>query len=94
MSENAGATADADRPVVPDKTSSQPPAQPDPEILKKILGLRTLVRESFGQVVMALMNLPRYRHQPLGDLGQLVLEPLIRDRIAIACCRRRAKAGR
>ncbi|MBS0572841.1 MAG: toxin-activating lysine-acyltransferase [Proteobacteria bacterium] len=33
---------------------------------------------------MALMNLPRYRHQSLGDLTQMVLEPLIRDRIAIA----------
>jgi cytolysin-activating lysine-acyltransferase len=46
--------------------------------------LRTQVRESFGQVVMAMMNLPRYRHQSLGDLTQMVLEPLIRDRIAIA----------
>lgn len=33
---------------------------------------------------MAMMNLPRYRHQSLGDLPQLVMEPLIRDRIAIA----------
>jgi len=42
------------------------------------------LRESFGQVVMAMMSLPRYRHQSLGDLPQLVMEPLIRDRIAIA----------
>jgi hemolysin-activating ACP:hemolysin acyltransferase len=33
---------------------------------------------------MAMMMLPRYRHQTLGDLQHLVLEPLIRDRIAIA----------
>ncbi|WP_284166133.1 toxin-activating lysine-acyltransferase [Frigidibacter sp. SD6-1] len=55
-----------------------------PEVLAKIQELRTQVRESFGQVVMAVMNLPRYRHQSLGDLAQMVLEPLIRDRIAIA----------
>jgi cytolysin-activating lysine-acyltransferase len=57
---------------------------PSPEVLAKIAELRTQVRESFGQVVMAIMNLPRYRHQSLGDLTQLVLEPLVRDRTAIA----------
>lgn len=46
--------------------------------------LRARVRESFGQITMAMMMLPRYRHQTLGDLQHLVLEPLIRDRIAIA----------
>ena len=55
--------------------------------------LRTQVRESFGQIVMALMNLPRYRHQSLGDLTHLVLEPLIRDRIAIAYPGERDKPG-
>ena len=39
------------------------PARPSPEVLAKIQELRTQVRESFGQVVMAMMNLPRYRHQ-------------------------------
>jgi hemolysin-activating ACP:hemolysin acyltransferase len=58
--------------------------QLDPEIVAKIAGLRSHVRESFGKVVMAMMMLPRYRHQTLGDLQHLVLEPLIRDRIAIA----------
>lgn len=33
---------------------------------------------------MALMHLPRYRHLPLGELQPMVLEPLIRDRLAIA----------
>jgi cytolysin-activating lysine-acyltransferase len=33
---------------------------------------------------MAMMMLPRYRQQTLGDLQHLVLDPLIRDRIAIA----------
>ena len=72
----SAATADA-TPV-----NGQP--MPSPEVMARIAELRTQVRESFGQVVMAIMNLPRYRHQSLGDLTQLVLEPLIRDRIAIA----------
>ena len=61
-------------------------AQPqlDPEIAAKIAGLRSHVRESFGKVVMSMMMLPRYRQQTLADLQHLVLEPLIRDRIAIA----------
>ncbi|NJM83003.1 MAG: hypothetical protein HC844_11340, partial [Tabrizicola sp.] len=32
------------------------PAMPGPEVLAKIQELRTQVRESFGQVVMAIMN--------------------------------------
>ena len=55
-----------------------------PELMEKIAAVRSQVRESFGKVVMAMMMLPRYRHQTLGDLQHLVLDPLIRDRIAIA----------
>ena len=58
--------------------------QMDPEILKKIAAVRSHVRESFGKTVMAMMMLPRYRNQSIGDLQNLVLEPLIRDRIALA----------
>ena len=54
----------------------------DPEILKKMAALLTQVRESFGKVVMAMMGLPRYRHQSLSDFQHLVLDPLIRDRVA------------
>jgi cytolysin-activating lysine-acyltransferase len=56
----------------------------DPAIIEKIAQVRSHVRESFGKVVMAMMMLPRYRNQTLADLQHLVLEPLIRDRIAIA----------
>ncbi len=66
------------------RTAPEDKASIPPEILEKIGTLRAQVRESFGKVVMALMGLPRYRHQTLGDLQHLVLEPLIRDRIAIA----------
>lgn len=64
--------------------SKAPAARLDPEAAEKIAGLRSHVRESFGKVVMSMMMLPRYRHQTLGDLHHLVLEPLIRDRVAIA----------
>jgi cytolysin-activating lysine-acyltransferase len=71
--------------------SAAPPQQavmPDAETLKKlaphIAKVRAHVRESFGKIVMSMMMLPRYRNQTIGDLQQLVLEPLIRDRIAIA----------
>jgi cytolysin-activating lysine-acyltransferase len=58
--------------------------QMDPAIIQKIAAVRAQVRESFGKTVMAMMMLPRYRNQTLGDLQHLVLEPLIRDRVAIA----------
>ena len=61
-----------------------PNPQLDPEVAKKLAEVRSAVRESFGKIVMALMMTPRYRNQTLGDLQHLVLEPLIRDRIAIA----------
>lgn len=60
------------------------PVQPDPDIAAKIAAIRTHIRESFGNVVMTMMMMPRYRHQTLADLQHLVLEPLIRDRVAIA----------
>lgn len=62
----------------------QPVPQLDPEILRKVAQLRLQVRETFGKVVMAMMMQARYRHQTVADLQHLVLEPLIRDRIAVA----------
>lgn len=68
---------ETDRGAVPNNEIS-------PEVVEKIVTLRTQVRESFGKIVMALIGLPRYRHLPLGELQATVLEPLIRDRLAIA----------
>ena len=45
---------------------------------------RAQLREGFGNIVMAMMALPRYRHQSLADLQHLVLEPLLKDRLSIA----------
>ena len=52
-----------------------------PEILKKIDTLRAQVRKSIGKVARGL---PRNRPQTQSDLKPMMLEPLIRDRIAIA----------
>lgn len=74
MSENAGSAQNATKSA----------DQVDPELSAKISQLRAQVRETFGKIAMAMMGLPRYRHQSIADLQHLVLEPLIRDRVAIA----------
>lgn len=58
--------------------------QPDPEVLAKIAALRTRVHETFGKVALAMVALPRYRHLSIADLAPVLLEPLIRDRVALA----------
>lgn len=60
------------------------PEQLDPETLQKIATVRSQVRESFGKLAMAMMAMPRYRSQTIGDMQHIILEPLIRDRVAIA----------
>lgn len=56
----------------------------DPEILGKIKQMRARLYETMGKVTLAMMAVPRYRHLPIAELQQIVLEPLMRDRIAIA----------
>jgi cytolysin-activating lysine-acyltransferase len=46
--------------------------------------IRGRIHAAVGQVVLALSVVPRYRHQSLADLQTLVLEPLLRDKVAIA----------
>ena len=53
-------------------------------LMYKISEIRSKVNETFGQVALAMMAIPRYRHQSVGDLNHILLEPLIRDRVAIA----------
>ena len=66
------------------ENGAAPEGTVDPEILKKMAVLRSQVRKKLGEIVMAMMGLPRYRHQTLSDLQHLVLDPLVRDRVAIA----------
>jgi cytolysin-activating lysine-acyltransferase len=62
--------------------------QPDADTLKKLgphlAKVRAHVRESFGKIVMSIMLLPRYRSLAVAELQSIVLEPLTRDRIALA----------
>ena len=55
-----------------------------PELLAQVAAIRSSVRENFGKAAMAMMMLPRYRGQTIGDLQHLLLDPLLRDRLAIA----------
>jgi cytolysin-activating lysine-acyltransferase len=68
----------------PQTPTVEAPAQISAEMRARIGELRHSVRLNLGQVVLAMMNLPRYRNQTLGDLTHLVLDPMMRDRLAIA----------
>jgi cytolysin-activating lysine-acyltransferase len=70
------------------EAGAAPPAQDapaiTPEMKARLAELRSRVQVSVGQAVLAMMNLPRYKNQTLADLAHLVIEPLLRDRFAIA----------
>ncbi|ATN32504.1 toxin-activating lysine-acyltransferase RzcC [Rhizobium sp. ACO-34A] len=56
----------------------------DADVLSKLVEVKGQVYSIFGQAVLALSAVPRYRSQSLADLAHLVMEPLVNDRIAIA----------
>ena len=86
----ADTTAETKPPEAEAKTP--PTAQTSAEeVAEKMAKMRSTVRETFGSVAMSMMALPRYRHLPIGDLQSILLEPLIRDRVALA--RKSADAG-
>jgi cytolysin-activating lysine-acyltransferase len=78
----AGADAAALKAPQPQAPTGEAPISPD--MRARIAELRSRVQLNTGQVVLAMMNLPRYRNQTLGDLTHLVLDPMMRDRLAIA----------
>jgi cytolysin-activating lysine-acyltransferase len=84
-----GKTAAAEQPAL-NGTKADAPAEPaavkalDPAVLAQITAFKTRLQASIGEVVLAMLNLPRYRNQTLADLMHLVVEPMTRDRIAIA----------
>lgn len=81
-SNGTGKKADSAAQAIP---ATEPTTAPmDPELARKIAGLRAALRENFGKAVMALMMVPRYRSQMLGDLQHIVLDPMLQDRLAIA----------
>lgn len=56
----------------------------DDALTKKIVDVRSKIHSTFGQVVLAMCVVDRYRHMMLQDLQQLVIDPLIKDRIVLA----------
>ena len=48
--------------------SAGPPTQHTPDLVAQITAFRLKTQANMGQIVLASMNLPRYRHQTLGDL--------------------------
>lgn len=55
-----------------------------PEMTASIEKFRHAIQLGMGQIVLATMNLVRYRNQTLADLTHLFVAPLLRDRVAIA----------
>lgn len=45
---------------------------------------RDRLHSALGQIVLALSTVPRYRHITFAELQSLVVEPLLRNRIAVA----------
>ena len=79
-----GQTDTSENPPTQSDAAQQTAPQVDPELAEKLGQLRTVLRENFGKAVMALMMVPRYRAQMLGDLQHLVLDPMLKDRLAFA----------
>lgn len=81
----------------PEANVNSPPAPQAatqaPNRNKEIAEVRQRLHAAVGQVVLAMSAVPRYRHQSLADLQALVLEPLIRDRVAIATTSSKAPEG-
>jgi hemolysin-activating ACP:hemolysin acyltransferase len=56
----------------------------DPQQLARVAEQRQRLQAGVGEVALAMMALTRYRDQSLADLRHLVVDPISRDRIAIA----------
>ncbi len=68
-------------------------APPPAATAKQIADARHRIHAAVGQIVLVLSATPRYRHQSLSDLQALVLDPLLRDRIAIATAAHKENDG-
>ena len=62
----------------PEKTT------PSPETIEQLAKAKTMIQSTLGQVVLAMAAVPRYRNHTLSDISHLIIDPLSRDRIAIA----------
>lgn len=62
------------------------PERPEmtPEMMKQVVGLRDRLHGAIGVSVLSMSAQSRYRHLSLADLQAVLLDPLLRDRVAIA----------
>lgn len=60
------------------------PPEITPELMSQVGELRSKIQISIGQTLLAMMDLPRYKHISLADFSHLVINPLLRNRVAIA----------
>jgi len=63
-------------------TTADPSSNPD--ILKRLAETRQKIQSTFGQIVLAMCVVPRYRNLLLAELQQFVLDPLSQDKIVLA----------
>jgi cytolysin-activating lysine-acyltransferase len=68
----------------PQAAAPQTPSAMTPELMSQIGELRSKIQISIGQTLLAMMDLPRYKHISLADFSHLVINPLLRNRVAIA----------
>ena len=61
----------------------------DTEFASQIGAFREKFQKSFAQVVLAMVGLPRYRHLSIADLEAFVIEPILRDQMAVVALGRR-----
>lgn len=63
-------------------------AQPDDaqkaQAARQMAEMRHRIHLALGQIVVALSMVPRYRHLSLADMQTFVIDPLMRERIALA----------
>jgi hemolysin-activating ACP:hemolysin acyltransferase len=67
-----------------DRTAGNESGAAGAETAAKLAALRAKAVTAGGEVALAMSVTARYRDQSFGDLRRLVLEPLMRDRVALA----------
>jgi hemolysin-activating ACP:hemolysin acyltransferase len=68
----------------PEPTAGDPAKKIDPALAKKLTESRQRLHVTMAQVVLAMVSASRYKHCTIAELQHLVIEPLLRDRVAIA----------
>jgi hemolysin-activating ACP:hemolysin acyltransferase len=76
-----------------EKATTEPAKPTDPARLQKLAESRLRLHVTMAQAVLAMIASPRYKHFTIGELQQLVIEPLLRDRIAVASAEPRQGAA-